>query len=52
MAFFVIFARKGKIVAVEEGDASDLNWKDSIFLKVVEAKRMGPRILKRIMEEG
>ena len=50
MKNFVIFHKNDKIIAVEEEDASQLNWTGATFLKAVQSSRMGKRILKKIME--
>lgn len=51
MTIHVIFAKAGKIIAIEEGwDVSYFDCIGATLLKIVEVRRMGPRILKEIME--
>ena len=50
MKNFVIFYKNDKIIAVDEGDIEEVDWTGATFLKAVQSKRMGKRILKKIME--
>ena len=51
MTVFAIFVRDKKIIVIEEADLSNFNPTGAVFLKAVQVKRMGPRILKKIMEK-
>jgi len=52
MEVWVIFAKKDKIVAVDEGSVDFLSgdfFADTVLVTGLTAKRMGPRILMNLM---